>query len=172
VAVVALGAIGFGLLLDAPPDAATLVFVAVYLGALVVLLATDLDQRLLPDVITLPLIAYVLAGVLLGIDPLVRVGGELAWAALAAIVVPALLWLASLPFGAGAIGLGDLKLLVSVGLLVGAARLVAGLLAGALLAGVVIMVLLAARRITLRTYVPYGPFLIIGAGWILLSSLR
>jgi prepilin signal peptidase PulO-like enzyme (type II secretory pathway) len=38
-------------------------------------------------------------------------------------------------------------------------------LVGALLAGVVVLVLLALRRVTLRTYIPFGPFLIIGAVW-------
>ena len=39
---------------------------------------------------------------------------------------------------------------------------------GALLAGVVIVVLLALRRITLKTFIPFGPFLIIGALWAIL----
>jgi len=42
---------------------------------------------------------------------------------------------------------------------------------GALLAGVVLAILLAARRITLRTYVPFGPFLIAGAYWAVLVAL-
>jgi hypothetical protein len=32
----------------------------------------------------------------------------------------------------------------------------------------VILALLATRRITLKTFVPYGPFLIIGAAWAML----
>jgi leader peptidase (prepilin peptidase)/N-methyltransferase len=40
-----------------------------------------------------------------------------------------------------------------------------GLLAGAILAATVILLLLLLRRITLRSYVPYGPFLILGALW-------
>ena len=85
-----------------------------------------------------------------------------------AIAVPLLLWVVSIPFGAGAIGQGDLKLLVSVGLMVGPLRLVYGAIYGALLAGVVLVVLLLLRRITLKTFVPYGPFLIIGAIWAVL----
>ena len=37
------------------------------------------------------------------------------------------------------------------------------MLYGALLAGVVVVVLLVLRRITLKTFIPFGPFLIIGA---------
>jgi leader peptidase (prepilin peptidase)/N-methyltransferase len=59
-------------------------------------------------------------------------------------------------------------LLVSVGLMVGPLRLFSGVVVGALLAGVVLVVLLAVRRITLKSFVPYGPFLIVGAMWAVL----
>ena len=36
------------------------------------------------------------------------------------------------------------------------------------LAGIVIVVLLATRRIGRRTYIPFGPFFIIGALWAVL----
>lgn len=140
-----------------------------YVLALVLLLATDLDQRLLPDLITLPLIPLAGLYTLAGLNPLVPVA-DLPIAAVAAVGLPLLLAVLAFPFGAGAIGMGDLKLLVSVGLLVGAGRLVTGVVWGALLAGVVILVLLAARRITLRSYIPFGPFLIAGALWAILGG--
>ena len=84
------------------------------------------------------------------------------------LLVPAVLFVISIPFGRGAIGQGDLKLLVSVGIIAGPLRLVYGVIYGALLAGVVLVALLLLRRITLRTFVPYGPFLIIGAIWSIL----
>ncbi|HXU86310.1 MAG TPA: prepilin peptidase, partial [Verrucomicrobiae bacterium] len=81
------------------------------------------------------------------------------------IVVPVGLFLASVPFGAGAFGMGDVYLLVGVGLMLGLTSAFTGLLSGLLAAGLVLVVLLAARRIGRRTYVPYGPFLIFGALW-------
>ena len=86
-----------------------------------------------------------------------------------ALIIPGILLLVSIPFGAGAIGLGDIKLLVSVGLLAGAYRLFIGVLYGALLAGAVIILLLVLRRITLKTFIPFGPFLIIGALWTIFA---
>jgi leader peptidase (prepilin peptidase)/N-methyltransferase len=145
-----------------------LVVMTVYTLALVVLFATDLDQRLLPDVITLPLIVLVLVADAIGLGPYVREPSGIAIAAVVAVAVPIGLFLLSIPFGAGAIGQGDLKLLVSVGLLGGPLRLFFGLIAGAVIAALVILVLIALRRITLRSYVPYGPFLIVGAMWALL----
>ena len=136
----------------------------VYFGVCVLLMATDLDQRLMPDVLTLPLIALGAVALVWGGDSLVS--RSPAWmAVLGAIGVPALLFIASLPFGAGAFGGGDVKFLVAVGLLTGLVRVVMTVFAGAILGGVVIFALLLARRITLKSYVPFGPFLIAGAVW-------
>ncbi len=162
------GAVGLGLV---PVRFGQPVEVAVFGGyvvALTLLLATDLDQRLLPDGITLPAIPIALVFLLSGANPLVA-PGALAVTAAVAVILPVLLLLFSIPFGAGAFGQGDVKLLVSVGLMVGAYRLLIGVVYGFLLAGVVIVVLLAARRISLRSFIPMGPFLIIGAYWAVLG---
>ena len=100
--------------------------------------------------ITLPAIPLALGVGLAGLNPLVPVGA-LPGAILAAVLIPGILFAVAIPFGAGAIGMGDLKLLVSVGLLTGLARSVSGVVVGALVAGLVLMLLVAARRITLRT---------------------
>lgn len=146
-----------------------LLFVGVYVVALVLLFAIDLDQRLLPDILTLPLIGLAIVAFVTGGGPFVRSVDDLAWASAAAIVVPVALYLLAIPFGAGAIGQGDLKLLVSVGLLGGAAKLLYGLVAGALLAGVVVAILVFIRRLTMKSFVPYGPFLIAGTLWAILA---
>jgi leader peptidase (prepilin peptidase)/N-methyltransferase len=165
IAVAALGAFAFGLLGQrfAPGDILVFVAFGAWFATLVVGFATDLDQRLLPDELTLPVIPLALAFAVSGRNPLV--GAEL-WPAIAiAIVVPLGLYLASIPFGAGAFGMGDVKLLVGVGLMTGFLRTFTGLLGGLFAAGVVLAVLLATRRIGRRTYVPFGPFLIFGALW-------
>jgi leader peptidase (prepilin peptidase) / N-methyltransferase len=165
---VAVGAVSLALVPGRfPADVVAAVIFGVYVLALVLLLATDLDQRLLPNEITLPAIPLAFLVSLLGFNPLVP-PSVLPIAAVVAVVIPLLLWLLAKPFGAGAIGQGDLKLLVSVGLLAGPLRMFTGVVYGALLAGVVILVLLALRRITLKTFIPFGPFLIIGALWAIL----
>jgi len=144
-------------------DALALALFGAWFVTLIVGLATDLDQRLLPDLLTLPVIPVAAIYAVSGQNPLV--GGDLLPAVAVAIVVPGVIYLASIPFGAGAFGIGDVKLLVGVGLMSGAIRAVTGLVSGLFLAGLVLVVLVATRRITLRSYVPYGPFLIFGAVW-------
>ena len=183
--VIGFGAIGLGLLpsvfLEPTPAPATAValdvaikpaapvvfaiFVA-YVAVLVLLLATDLDQRILPDIVTLPMIPLALVFAVSGQNPLV--GDQLVPAIAAAVLIPAVLYLPSLLFGPGAFGLGDVKLLVTVGLMSGGYRALAGVFAGILVAGLVIVLLLVTRRVTLRSYIPFGPFLILGALWAIL----
>ncbi len=76
---------------------------------------------MLPDLLTLPVIPVALLYALSGQNPFV--GGAVVWAVAAAVVVPLVLYLPSIPFGAGAFGMGDVKLLAGVGLLAGASRL-------------------------------------------------
>ena len=139
----------------------------VFFAACALAMATDLDQRLIPDVITLPLIVLGAAALVWGGDSLVS--RSPAWTAiLGAIAVPGLMLAASLPFGEGAFGGADVKFLVSVGLLTGLIRIAIAAFAGAMIAGVVVVALLLARRVTLKSYVPFGPFLILGAVWAVL----
>jgi leader peptidase (prepilin peptidase)/N-methyltransferase len=164
-------AFGLGRLAVSGVSSIGLSFIGLYVVILVLLLATDLDQRLLPDLLTLPLIPYALVGAWFGWGPFVRADGGFVFDVAAAVGIPVLLFLLSIPFGRGAIGLGDLKLLVSVGLVAGFERAIIGLISGAILSAIVILVLIAGRRITLKSYVPYGPFLIIGVLWALLGPV-
>ena len=150
-------------------DPRHLIVIGVYVVALVLLFATDLDQRLLPDVITLPLVPYALVVFGLGAGPFVHTTDDFLWALAAAILIPVALFILAIPFGKGAIGEGDLKLLVSVALLAGALNVFYGLVAGALVAGIVVAGLVVTRRLTMQSYVPYGPFLIAGSLWAILA---
>jgi leader peptidase (prepilin peptidase)/N-methyltransferase len=161
------GAVAFGLLpVRYAADPLAMAVFGAWFGTLIVGLATDLDPRLLPDVLTLPVIPVAVVYALSGANPLV--GTDFVLAALAAVAIPAALYLPSIPFGEGAFGIGDVKLLAGVGLLVGGSRALGGVFVALLLSGIVLVVLLAARRVGRRTYVPFGPFFIIGALWAVL----
>ena len=160
VAVVVASAVTLALLLARWPETGDRLVLGIYLVALMVLLATDLDQRLLPDLITLPLIPYALVVVLLGWDPLVA-GKELgvASAIAAGIGAPLVLLLTDRLFG-GALGLGDVKLAVSLGLMLGVTRLLTGFLVATVVGAAILLVLMALGRLGRRSPVPFGPILI------------
>ena len=161
------GAVGLGLLpLRFGSDPLAFALFGAWFVTLIIGLAIDLDQRLLPDLLTLPVIPIAAIYAWSGANPLV--GTELIPAVLAAVAIPALLYLPSIPFGAGAFGIGDVKLLAGVGLMAGGAAALGSVVFALALSGVVIVVLLATRRIGRRTYIPFGPFFIIGALWAVL----
>lgn len=161
------GALAFGLLhARFAGDPVAMVIFGAWFVTLVVGLATDLDQRLLPDILTLPVIPLALVYAVSGLNPLV--GTELVPAVVAAVAIPAVLFLPSIPFGEGAFGIGDVKLLAGVGLLIGGSRALGGVIFGLFVFGAVLLVLLAVRRIGKRSYVPMGPAFIVGALWAVL----
>jgi leader peptidase (prepilin peptidase)/N-methyltransferase len=167
VVVGATGAVAFGLLpARFEGDGLALAVFGAWFATLIVGLATDLDQRILPDLTTLPVIPVALLYAASGRNPFV--GAELLPTIAGAVIIPAAIYLPSLAFGAGAFGLGDVKLLAGLGLMAGLWRAVGGVLFGLVVGGIVLVVLLAARRIGRRSYVPFGPFLIIGAFWAVL----
>ena len=161
------GALALGLLpLRFAGNTLALIAFGAWFVTLIVGLATDLDQRVLPDELTLPVIPLALVYAVSGLNPLV--GGGLVLAIVAAVLIPAVLYVPSIPFGAGAFGIGDVKFLAGMGLMVGGDRALGGTLTGLIVAGVVLLVLLLTRRIGRKSFVPFGPFLILGALWVVL----
>jgi leader peptidase (prepilin peptidase)/N-methyltransferase len=162
---VVVGAVAFGALAARWTEPRDLAILGVYFAALVILTATDLDQRLLPDLITLPMIPVALVVLVVGFDPLVQ-GKELAVASgiLAGVGAPIVLIITNVLFKGG-LGVGDLKLAVSLGLMSGVSRLVLGFFIATAASSVVLIALMATRRIGLRSSIPFGPVLI-AAGMI------
>ena len=161
--VIVIGAgVGAGLVMrwNEPRD---LVVLGVYAAVLIVLLAIDLDQRLLPDLLTLPLIVFTATVLVLDWSPLLadKSLGQASGVA-AAILTPGLLFVTDRVIG-GELGGGDLKLALSIGLMSGVALTLAGLLVASLVFAGVLLLLMAMRRIGLRSAVPFGPMLILGA---------
>lgn len=125
----------------------------------------DLAVHRLPDRFTLPAAGWVLGW--LGLAALTA-GDGAAWvrAAAAAGVCGAGFALVTLVLGSRGFGLGDAKLALSAGALLGWlgwTAVVAGLLLAFLGSGLVAAVLLALRRVSRRDSLPFGPFLAAGA---------
>jgi leader peptidase (prepilin peptidase)/N-methyltransferase len=136
-----------------------------FLGALGVALgAVDVAVHRLPDRLTLP--AYPVMAVLLGAAAAIgHDGGALARALLASGALTASYLLLAL-LRPGQLGGGDIKLagLTGLGLgWLGWPAVVAGAVLGFVLAAIVSLALLAARRISLRGAICFGPFMLGGA---------
>ena len=144
---------------------------SLWILVLVQIFAFDLKHRLVLDVITLPSLA--LALVLANLSPdlsIVRalfgilVGGGL--------MLPFAVVSEIFHDGQG-FGWGDVKLAMVIGAITGMSlnygQLYAlwALIAGTIVGGVVTILLLVSRRVGFRDALPYGPYLVIGAGLIL-----
>ena len=135
------------------------------LGFLIVLTATDLEQRRLPHIALDPLILVAAAFVPFnpGVQPLDALIGA----------ASAVAFLGVLALGVrGGLAVGDLYLVAPIGLMLGWPVIFTALFAAAFLAAGTSLVLLAARRVGMRSYIPFGPFLVGGAVLALLTDGR
>jgi leader peptidase (prepilin peptidase)/N-methyltransferase len=146
-----------------------------YLAGIGVPLAViDTRCRRLPDALTLP--SYPVALALLGLAALLLPGGGRHF--LSALLGMALAWgvflLQVVIYPAG-LGWGDVKLAGVLGLYLGwlgLGALAAGLFLGYLCAAATGLALIAARRASRKSLLPFGPFLLVGAlAAVLLSGL-
>jgi leader peptidase (prepilin peptidase)/N-methyltransferase len=137
------------------PAWATAVYL-VLLALMLVLTATDLEQRRLPHLVLDPLI--VLAALFVPFNPAVQptdalIGGVAAVAFLGALGLVV----------RGGLALGDLYLVLPIGLMLGWPSIFTALFVAAFLAAGTSLALLATRRVGMRSYIPFGPFLVGGA---------
>ncbi|MBO0828482.1 MAG: prepilin peptidase [Streptosporangiales bacterium] len=128
------------------------------------LAAVDVEQHRLPDVLTLP--SYPIALVLLGAAALAAGQGvRMLHAAVGMAALVALYALLHLVNPRG-MGLGDVKLAGVLGAYLGwlgADAWLVGAVLGVLLGGATAVVLLALRKVTAKSHLPFGPFMLAGA---------
>jgi leader peptidase (prepilin peptidase)/N-methyltransferase len=133
---------------------ATLAYLTM-LGLMVLLSATDLEQRRLPHLLLDPLIAA--AVVFVPFNPAITPLDALIGAAVAV----GFIGLVGLLIRAG-VAVGDLYLVIPLGLLLGWEGVLPAIFVAALLSAATGLVLLATRRAGLKSYIPFGPFLVAG----------
>lgn len=130
----------------------------------VVLTVIDVALNRLPDPLTLP--SYAVGLLALGLAaPFTDRGGARLLHALVGMAALFLLYAVQWFVVPGQIGLGDVKLAGVLGLYLGWLGLPAwlfGTCAGYVLAALYAAGLLAARRATLKSYLPFGPFMLVG----------
>ena len=135
------------------------------LAILVVLAATDLEQRRLPHLLLDPLIVIAIG--FAAVNPTVTPLDALIGAAAAV----AFLGILGLIIRSG-VATGDLYLVAPLGLILGWPAIFVAIFLAALLSSVASLALLASRRVGLKSYIPFGPFLVAGAVLTLLRDDR
>ena len=122
------------------------------------------DVHRLPDGLVLPAYPALLALVVVATAGL----GDWSqlWRALACLAGLYAVYLVMHLVSPGALGFGDVKLSGLIGLLlgwIGIPQLVMGVLGGFLVGGVTAIVMLAGRRVGLRSHIAFGPAMLVGA---------
>jgi len=121
---------------------------------------TDLETRLLPNRIIYP--SVILAIALSWGWPDTSAVEILAGGGVA-VALGILLLLLSIPFGSDAFGMGDVKMIILMGFVLGVPSVVVGVVLGTLAAGIGAAFLLVTGLRSRKDYIPHGPFLAIGA---------
>ncbi|HEX6654924.1 MAG TPA: A24 family peptidase, partial [Candidatus Limnocylindria bacterium] len=126
------------------------------LAILVLLAATDLEQRRLPHLLLDPLILVAIGFAF--VNPSVTLPD----AVIGAVAAVAFLGVLGLIIRSG-VATGDLYLVAPLGLILGWPAIFLAVFLAALLSSVASLALLASRRVGLKSYIPFGPFLVAGA---------
>lgn len=160
-AVVAAFLLGWARFADDPAALVTFWLFATYFLAVLVI---DLEHRRVLDIMSGP--AALVALALAGSRGLPALGN----AALGGLVGFGLFLLAAI-LSRGKLGVGDIKLAGVIGLAAGYPHVVSALFLGIVLGGLASLILLTSRRIGLKSYIAYAPYLCLGALAILFSTL-
>jgi len=134
--------------------------ISLYSAILLLITVTDLEHRLIFNIVMLPAILLALVAAFFTPDlawPIAIVGGALGFV---------LSYVAAL-VSRGGLGSGDVILAAFLGLILGFPYILLSLFFGVFLGGVVAFLLLITRRAGLKTFIPYGPFLT-STGWLML----
>ncbi len=125
-----------------------------------VLTLTDLERRLIPNRVVY--VSILIAAAFSWAWPDTSVV-EIFAGGLTAVALAAAMLIVSLPFGANAFGLGDVKFIFLMGFVVGLPAVIVGVFVGTLAAGVAAAFLIVTGLRSRRDYMPHGPFLALGA---------
>ena len=129
---------------------------------------TDMQHRLIPTLLVYPAVVFALATS--AAWPNLGVVNSLLGAGIAFALFFALAFIARVVFGDGALGDGDVTLAALVGAICGYPMVVFSLALGALAGGIGALLVLLVRRSAFGTTIPYGPYLVIGVLYVLLSG--
>ncbi len=137
------------------------IFLLIFISGLVVVTFIDLDHEIIPHMVTLPGIPLGLLGSLITRDPSPRE------AAAGALVGAGLVYLvavyAEVAFHKESMGGGDVNLLAMIGAFLGWRQVLFSFFVAVAAGASISLVLIAARVLSRKDRIPFGPFLALGA---------
>ena len=136
------------------PSVLQFVLYAIYAGVLLYVSSTDLRTRRIPNVVIGPAILLALLTMYWTIG--------VTSALLGGIIAPLPLIVARLIAGASKMGMGDIKMAIFVGLILGSDFALIGVVIGLVLSLIVTMIGILRGKWTLQSKLPFGPFLAAG----------
>ena len=139
---------------------------AVYILILLIIVEYDLRQGRIPNLIVFGGLAVTLMLSLLAGVPTFQ--SSVVGAIVGGVFLAVLRWLGHYLFKRDALGWGDVKLGILLGAMVGVKAVLWVLALGILLAGIVALILLLAKRVERTATLPYGVFLAIAGMAVLL----
>lgn len=137
-----------------------LVLITLYSCILFLIFVIDLEQRLILRVVIFPAIGIAILGSLvypgLGIRRAL-LGGAFAFVFFYLVVI-----IGKLVFKRAVMGGGDVNLAAFIGLITGFPDVILALIIAISLGGLVSLILVLSRIMRLKSYIPYGVFLVVG----------
>ncbi|MEA3338423.1 MAG: A24 family peptidase [Chloroflexota bacterium] len=133
----------------------------VYSAIFAIVLITDIERRLILNVLMFPAILFAAAASFF--TPGMVWQSALAGGAIGFLFFLGAVLVGNAVFGSGAMGSGDITLATFIGLIVGFPLIIEALVLTILIGAAISLLLIVTRVRTLRDHIPYGPFLVAGA---------
>lgn len=135
---------------------------ALFLSALLVCSFIDLNQMIIPDVISLPMIA--LSPLVAWLHPDLTIKSSMFGVLIGFGIFYGIAWIYVLIRKEYGLGMGDVKLLAAIGGWLGVEAILPTVFFGSILGSFVgLVALIFSRKVGLKTALPFGPFLAVGA---------
>ena len=161
----ALNAAGYGLIVWRYGLSATAAIYLLLWSTLLVISFIDMDHMIIPDRITIPGIAL---GLVVGTLVLPKWWDSLVGLLVGGGLLYFMAWVSPYVFGKEGMGGGDIKMLAMIGAFLGWKPAILTIFLGGVIGATVGLALMALRRITREAYLPFGPFLSLGAVVVML----
>ena len=152
----------FALLPSLIPELRNLIVNSFFIAVLILVIVIDLEHKLILNVVTFPATAVALAASLIVTRDQNSIFLALSGAVLGLVIGYILYGFGSLVSGAGAFGMGDVKLAMAMGAMMGLHRIPFALILGIVIGGIISLLLLITRLVSRRDALPYGQYLATG----------